>query len=120
MSIFSLYKSDVRTLVRRRRDERHLMEFICPRHTGFMVWGGISYNSRSHLVFLQGKVNSARYIAQIVNPVLLPFLRQEVDVLFQLDNAHLHKTGATQRALLGVQHVPWPSRTPDLSPIEHV
>ena len=31
-------------------------------------WCGetISYNSRSHLVFLQGKVNSASYIAQVV------------------------------------------------------
>ena len=28
-----------------------------------MVWGTISYNSQSHLVFLQGKVNSACYIA---------------------------------------------------------
>ena len=36
--------------------------------------GVISYNSRSHLVFLQGKVNSVRYIAQVVNSVLLPFL----------------------------------------------
>ena len=42
----------------------------------------ISYNSQSHLVFLQGKVNCACYIAQVVNPVLLPFLRQEDDVLF--------------------------------------
>ena len=33
-------------------------------------------------MFLQGKVNSARYIAQVVNHALLPFLRQEGDVLF--------------------------------------
>ena len=37
--------------------------------------GTISYNSRSHLVFLKGKVNSSRYIAQVVNPELLPFIR---------------------------------------------
>ena len=39
-----------------------------PRHTGptsgFMVCGAVSYNSRSHLVFLPGKVNSFRYITQ--------------------------------------------------------
>ena len=46
-----------------------------------MVRGSISYNSRSHLVFLQGKVNSARYIAY-VNSVLLQFLRQEDSVFF--------------------------------------
>ena len=64
--------------------------------------GGISYNLWSHLVFLQGKVNSARYIAQVVNPVLLPFLRQEGDVLFQLDNTHPHRAAATQCALCNV------------------
>ena len=86
-SRFRLYASDGRTRVRPRPVERHLPECICPRHTdptpGFMVWGAISYDSRSYLVFLQGKVNSARYIAQVVNPVLLSFLRQEGDVLFQ-------------------------------------
>ena len=50
--------------------------------------GDQSYNSRSHLLFMQGKVNSALYITQVVNPVLLPFLRQEGDVLFQQDNEH--------------------------------
>ena len=45
--------------------------------------GAICYNSRSHLVFLQGKVNSARYIVQVVNPELLPFLRQKVMCLFR-------------------------------------
>ena len=39
-------------------------------------WCGeaIIYNSRSHLVFLQGKVNSACYIVQVVSSMLLPFL----------------------------------------------
>ena len=63
-----------------------------------MVWGAISYNL-SHLVFLQGKVNRARYIAQVVNPILLPFLQQEGDVLFQLDNACPHMAAAMQCAL---------------------
>ena len=51
--------------------------------------GAISYYSRSHLVFLQGKVNSARYIAQVLNPVLLPFLRQDSGVLFS-KTTHVH------------------------------
>ena len=62
----------------------------------------ISNNSRSHLLFLQGKVNSARYIARVVNPVLLPFLRQEGDVLFQQDNARSHTAAATRSPLRGV------------------
>ena len=64
--------------------------------------GVISYNSRSHLVFLKGKINSASYIAQ-VNPVLLPFLRQEGDVFFQQDNARPHTAAVVQRVPCGVQ-----------------
>ena len=64
--------------------------------------GGISYNSWSHLVLLQSKVNKARYIAQVVNPVLLPYLRQKGDVLFQEDSACPHTAVAMQLALRGV------------------
>ena len=52
-----------------------------------MVWEAISYNSWSHLVL--GKVNSARYIAQVVNPVLASFIRQEGDVLLSRAT-HVH------------------------------
>ena len=65
--------------------------------------GVISYTSQSHLVFLQGRVNSARYIAHVVNPVLLSFLQQAGDVLFQQDNACPHMAAAMQHALRGVQ-----------------
>ena len=82
--------------------------------------GDISYISRSHLVFLQSKVNSVRYITQVVNPVLLPFNRQEDDVLFfQQDNARPCTAAAVQRAIRGVQLL-WPAGTSNLSPIEHV
>ena len=40
--------------------------------------GAISYYSRSHLVFLQGKVNSARYIAQLVTPRYCHFFDREM------------------------------------------
>ena len=75
---------------------------------------------RFHLVLLQGKVNIARYIAQVVNPMLLSYLRQEGDVLFQQDNARLHTAAATQRALRGEQQLPWPTRAPDRTSVEHV
>ena len=67
-----------------------------------MVWEVISYNSQSYLAFLQDKVNSAPYIAPVVNPVLLPFLQQEDDVLFQQDSARPHTAAVMQHALHGV------------------
>ena len=65
--------------------------------------GAISYNSQSHLMLLQGKVNSASYIAQVVNPMLLPFLREEGDVVFQQDSECPHTAAAIQCALRSVQ-----------------
>ena len=50
-------------------------------------------------MFEQGKVNSARYIAQVLNPVPQSFIRQEGDVLFQQDNARQLTAAATQPAL---------------------
>ena len=49
----------------------------------------IGYNSRSHLVFLQDKINSAHYIAQVVNPRLLPFLRRECGVFSRTTHIHM-------------------------------
>ena len=86
--------------------------------SGFIVWGAISLNSRSHLVFLQSKVNSARHIVQAIIPVILSFIRQEGDTLFQQHNARPHTAVATQLVLRGVQLLPWPARAPDLSTIE--
>ena len=89
-SRFCLYVNDECTCVQHKSGEHHLLECIRPWHigltTGFMVWGAINYNFRSHLVFLKGKVNSVCHIAQIVNPVLQPFIQQEGDVLFQQNN----------------------------------
>ena len=82
--------------------------------------GDISYISRSHLVFLQGKVNGALYIAGVVKLMILPFLRQKCDVCLHQDNVHPHTAAAMQRDLHGVQQLPWPARSPDLSPIEHI
>ena len=81
--------------------------------------GGSSVTTQGH-IWCFCWVNSAHYIAQVVKPVLLPFLRQEGDVLFQQDNACPHMAAAMQFAPRGVQQLPWPARAPDLSPNEHV
>ena len=41
-------------------------------------------------------------------------------MLFQEDNERPRMSAATQRAVHGVQQLPWPARSPDFSPIEHV
>ena len=41
-------------------------------------------------------------------------------MLFQQDNARPHMAAAMQHALYSVQQLPWPARSPDLLPVEHV
>lgn len=123
-SRFCLGANDGRTRVWRRAGERRNQECIRQRHTGptpgIMVWGAISYTGRTPLVIVEGTLNSARYIQTIIEPIVLPFMDRQGDLFFQQDNARPHVSRATQHALADVRQLPWPSRSPDLSPIEHV
>ncbi|UYV72351.1 hypothetical protein LAZ67_9002738, partial [Cordylochernes scorpioides] len=53
---------------------------IVVRHTastpGFMVWGDISYESRTPLGFIRGTMTAQLYIKNMLKPVVLPFLEQ--------------------------------------------
>ncbi|GFY19498.1 transposable element Tcb1 transposase [Trichonephila clavipes] len=68
---------------------------VMHRHTGpasgIMVWDGIGYHSRTPLVRIAGTLNSQRYISEMLEPVVLPYLQIEL--------------------------LPWPARS--LSPIEN-
>ncbi|CAH1977625.1 unnamed protein product [Acanthoscelides obtectus] len=104
-SRFCLGMHDSRARVRRRR---------------VMVWGVITYGSRSSLIFIRGNMNAQRYIHEVLVPHLLPYLDTLADPTFQQDNARPH----VARVTIDFQHndvtlLPWPPRLPDLSPIEH-
>ena len=68
-------------------------------------------------VFLQSKVNSARHIAQAVNPVHL-FYRKVM--CFSAGQCTSTLAAAMQCALRGVLWLPWPARFPNLSLIVHI
>ncbi|CAH1960067.1 unnamed protein product [Acanthoscelides obtectus] len=125
-SRFCLGMHDGRARVRRRRGERRNPQFFVERHVhhtvGVMVWGAIAYGSRSPLIFIRGNMNVQRYIHEVLEPHLLPYLATLADPTFQQDNARPHVARVT---IDFFQHndvtlLPWPPRSPDLSPIEHV
>ncbi|GFV86370.1 transposable element Tcb1 transposase [Trichonephila clavipes] len=64
---------------------------VMHRHTGpapgIMVWGGIGYHSRTPLVRIAGTLNSQRYISEVLEPVLFPYLQGLATAVFQQDNA---------------------------------
>ncbi|GFU78273.1 transposable element Tcb1 transposase [Trichonephila clavipes] len=95
---------------------------VMNRHTGpapgIMVWGGIRYHSRTPLVRIAGTLNSQRYISEVLEPVVLPYLQGLVTAILQQDNARPH----VQRFFVNhqIELLPWPARFPDLSPTENM
>ena len=87
-----------------------------------MVWGAIAYGSRSPLEFIRGSMTATHYVSDVLQTTLLPYLDGRPHVLFQQDNARPHIARRTRVFLqeAGVNVLPWPPRSPDLNPIEHV
>ncbi|GFV02246.1 uncharacterized protein TNCV_3455691 [Trichonephila clavipes] len=123
-SRFSLSDDDHRTRVWRRTGQRSDPAFIVERHTaisqGVTVWGAISWDTRSSLVVLQGTLTARRYVDDILTPIVLPMLSSRPGAIYQQDNARPHTARLSQQFLQGYDVLPWPARSPDLSPIEHV
>ncbi|GFY25196.1 transposable element Tcb1 transposase [Trichonephila clavipes] len=96
------------------------------RHTGpapgIMVRGGIGYHSHSPLVRIAGTLNSQRYISEVLEPVVLPYLQGLATAIFQQDNARPHVARIVQRYFVNpqIELLPWPAGYPDLSPIENM
>jgi transposase len=87
-----------------------------------MVGGAFDYGSRLPLVFIPGSTTSVRYINEVLEPFLLPYLNGLHQPIFQQDNARRHIARRTLQFLnkAGVNISLWPARAPDLNPIEHV
>lgn len=126
-SRFNLFQADGRVRVYRRRGERlapACIQEVVPYGGGsVMVWGGICGDQRTDLVVVRQTLTAQRYRDQVLQPVVIPFMqRQQRGVIFQQDNARPHTARLTMDFLNrhNVQLLPWPSRSPDLSPIEHL
>ncbi|KFM74538.1 hypothetical protein X975_11207, partial [Stegodyphus mimosarum] len=57
---------------------------------GIMVWSGIGYHSRTPLVRTAGTLNRQRYISEVLEPVVLPYLQGFPTAISQQDNARPH------------------------------
>ncbi|GFW93869.1 transposable element Tcb1 transposase [Trichonephila clavipes] len=96
------------------------------RHTGhapdIMVCGGIVYHSRTPLVRIDGTLNSQHYISKVLELVVLPYLQDVATAIFQQDNVRPHVARIVRRFFVSyqIELLPWPARSPDLSPIENM
>ena len=101
-SRFLLDMLDRRHCVWRRRGERYANCAITEHDPygggSLMVWSGISVRSCTELLVLNGTLTGQRYINEVLQPVVLPFVQQHYVVL-QDDNARPHRARIVQQFL---------------------
>ena len=95
-----------------------------------MVWGCFYGNKLGPIAFINGSVNSHVYISVLQNK-LIPFFQAlhddgATDIIFQRDNAKVHKSKLTGKWLEdsviqnGFSIIEWPAYSPDMNPIEEL
>ena len=121
-SRFCLTTADGRERVWRRRGERFARccnrEFNRWEGPGVMVWAGITARNRTPLVVVEGNLNVQRYVNEVLEPHLVPFMEAHPEIdIFQQDNARPHAARLTTNFLQtqGIQVMQWMPYSPRTS-----
>ncbi|GFW57980.1 DDE_3 domain-containing protein [Trichonephila clavipes] len=69
---------------------------------------------------MRGTLTGQRYVDDILRPHVGHFLNGLPGAIFKQDNARPHTARVAQDFLRHFQTLPWPVRSPDLSPVELV
>ncbi|GFX67754.1 DDE_3 domain-containing protein [Trichonephila clavipes] len=69
---------------------------------------------------MRGTLTGQSYVDDILRPHVGPFLNGLPGAIFQQDNARPHIARDSQDFLRHFQTLPWPARSPDWFPVEHV
>ena len=103
-------------------DPANVMEYDRYGGGSVMIWGGISFNRKTDLRKVRGNLIAVRYCADIITPVIVPYIANRNADVLQQDNARCHTARHAQNVLAAnhINTLDWPAKSPDLSPIEHL
>lgn len=128
-SRFNLYDNDGRIRVWRQRGERNYVPCVVRKHAylggSLMVWGCISLSCKLPLVEIRGNLNAQRYCDEVLDTHVIPHFDNHAlrdRPIFMQDGATPHTARVTMEMLQreAIEVLDWPSRSPDLNPIEHL
>ena len=124
-SRFLLRFTDGRVRIWRRRGQNPLQDNVVGEVEMFgggsiMVWGCLSHDLELKIV--KQTLTGQRNIDDILEPIVYPHFRvhQAARPIFQDDNARPHSARIVTDSLAqeGIENLQWPSRSPDMNPIE--
>ena len=74
-----------------------------------MVLSGFTHATKLTLYIVQGNLTAFRYVNQVINPFVLPFMQRNPIFVFQQDNARPHVARYTLNQLTGNNVHPLPA-----------
>ncbi|GFW59990.1 transposable element Tcb1 transposase [Trichonephila clavipes] len=97
---------------------------ICLQHHNgrIRVWRHRGERMLNSCVMHHWFCTGQRYISEVLEPVVLPYLRGLATAIFQQDNARPHVARIVQRFFVNhqIELLPWLALSPDLSPTENM
>jgi hypothetical protein len=96
---------------------------VNPNRFSVNVWGCISVRGPGVLCVVEQRLNANVYV-NILEQIMLPFVAQAFPdhFIFQQDNCPIHTSAIAQNWFRDndINVLPWPSRSPDINPIENI
>ena len=76
------------------------------RQPGVMVWGAISFHSRTPLVVIRRNLTAQQYVDEVLRLVALLFMSRHSGLTFQQDNASPHTAHVSTACLSACRTLP--------------
>ena len=103
-------------------DEKYVAEMTRSGRISIACWGMMWREGLLDLVLVPTTLNGPKYRDLILDKHVKPFMHDHPDLIFQQDNASIHRCKVVNTYLeeTNIEPLLWPSKSPDLNIIENV